>query len=242
MGNENGSNSDSSLPPMPENNDNGNPTDNGTGNSKFKKVLRITWHITRNYLWPVLFTVTKYTLIVLWWLLKQLWRFTSKVAYPLIKAGYYKLPKKQRIPVTLLTVIVIGFGCTVLAVGGIPGLNFGLNRNSERPAASALAADSELKLLNGSWEEQKESAKMILKQAGFDIVLDDAVPRAAVPFVIGPELTLLTYDANRKPEGGGRLTLEQFAEMMRDFDFPFASGEDPAALLQSGIRHWVRHA
>lgn len=223
---------------------NDNPKDEtqtSEAQGKFWRVLHVIWQAMRVYVWPILFLIVKTVLILLWRLAKQLWKFIRVVAVPAVKAGYFRIPPKRRLPVLsafLLVVLLIGFACTMLMTSGIPFLM--------RDSASLETAQSEhiadMKLLSGTWEEQKQAAKEALLAAGFEVPEGSDEPGGDRPFVIPPELTMIAHDAGRKAEGGGRLTLTQFADMMRDFGFPFEEGKDHVKLLQSGIRHWVRFA
>jgi len=223
-------------------NDNPNDeTQTSEAQGKFWRVLHVIWQAIRVYVWPILFLIVKTVLILLWRLAKQLWKFIRVVAVPAVKAGYFRIPPKRRLPVLsafLLVVLLIGFACTMLMTSGIPFLM--------RDSASLETAQSEhiadMKLLSGTWEEQKQAAKEALLAAGFEVPEGSDEPGGDRPFVIPPELTMIAHDAGRKAEGGGRLTLTQFADMMRDFGFPFEEGKDHVKLLQSGIRHWVRFA
>lgn len=224
--------------------DNDNPKNESQdpgARGKFQEALRVSWHAIRAYIWPILFLIIKTILILLWRLLKQLWKFIRVVAVPAIKAGYFRIPPKRRLPVIsvgLLIVLLIGFGCTMLMTSGIPYLM----RDSASLEMAQSKHISDMKLLSGTWEEQKQAAKEVLLAAGFEVPEGTDEPNGDKPFVIPPELTMIAHDASRKADGGGRLTLTQFADMMRDFGFPFEAGKDHVKLLQSGIRHWVQFA
>lgn len=206
------------------------------GAVKVKLIARMIWKVTRDYVYPALRYIGKLVFIALWWLLKQLWRWTQAYVTPFIKRSYKRVPRKRTIAVSLMAVLGVSIVTSYLAPYHVPSPAFFKSRVMKESSQTVS------KLLNGTWEEQQEAVSDTLQRVGFQVMDSDAMPAAHTAFILPPEITLLADDANRKSAGSSRLTLDEFTYMLSDFGFPFAEDQAPVQLMQSGLRNWVMGA
>jgi hypothetical protein len=204
--------------------------------TKLTFVGHDAWRIIRDYLYPFIYTVLIYLFTFLLFLYKNIWYLIKTNLYPAIRKLYDRIAIKKRIGLGFIVIIVLA----VLVNQLIPNLN-GPNQAATHSKTDRVEHEMVQKLLNGSWEEQKSAVTQVLKSSGMTVLEGDADPTSESLFIIPPELTKLTYDANHKATGG-TITLEQVSKMLSDFEFPFIEGEDPALLLKSGIQKWIQAA
>lgn len=181
--------------------------------------------------WRIVKVLVKAFAISLWWILTQMWRLARTYLFPAVKKLYDGIPRKRTVNVVLICLLVVGLLTPILLLQ-LRETDVSLMKN---PNSAAMA------ILNGTWEEQKEATRDILRVVGFETVEGTEFPKTSGRYMIPPEITLLADDAARK-KTGGRLTLVQFSNLLKELDFPFEEGKDPVLLMQNGLRNWVNAA
>jgi hypothetical protein len=195
---------------------------------QFKKIAWTIVRLSGKGLWQL----TKLLLVVVWWLLSQLWRLTRTYLWPALKKLYYRIPRRRTVTAAILGVLAIAIAIPII-VSQLQAKSAAVKTYAmKEPNSSAIS------ILNGDWAQQQAAVREVLGQVGFDIVEGQNNPRDGVRYAIPPEITLLADDASRRANGG-RLTLVEFTNLLKDLGFPYKEGEDPAQLMQSGIRNWV---
>ncbi|MDF2670777.1 MAG: hypothetical protein K0R67_3083 [Paenibacillus sp.] len=199
-------------------------------------ACRDTWRFTRDYLYPFIITMIKYVMIIIQFICKEFWQLSKTHLSPALRELYARTPRKGIIGLGLLLVVGLGVIISVSLPGSQPSVDVFTQSAEEHQGHKTVK-----KLIDGTWEEQKLVVKQMLENTGMSVIEGDTLPSSESLFIIPPELTKLTYDANRKATSG-HLTLEQLAILLEEAGFPFIEGKDPAMLLKQGIQLWVQAA